>query len=75
MSLFQLILGIFFKLTSDAIDKDLKVPKVFSEENLELRLCDWSGSLMAMLVLGLFKIDSAAEEGGGKWGTIHFYGT
>lgn len=35
LSLFQLVLGVHFKLTLNAIDKSLGVSKVFLEEGLK----------------------------------------
>ena len=71
LSLFQRVLGVSSKLTPDAIDKGLEVPKIFLEEVLELRTCDRSGAFVAVLMLGPSEADGATEERGGKKGTIH----
>ena len=65
-SLFQLILEVLFKLALDAIDKGLRVPKVFFEESLQLRPCDQSGALVVALELSLSEADGAAKEDGSK---------
>ena len=70
-SLFQLILEVSSELTPDAIDKGLRVPKILSEEGLELWPRDQSGTFVIAFVLGPFEADGATEEGGGKRGTIH----
>ena len=36
LSFFQLVLGIFFKLAPNAIDKGLEVSRIFLEESLKL---------------------------------------
>ena len=68
---FQLVLGVPSKLTPDTINKGLGAPKVLSEEDFELWLCDESGAFVASLVLGSSEADGTMEEGGGKGGTIH----
>ena len=70
-SFFQLVLEVPSKFTSNPIDKDLRVPKVFLEEGLKLCPRDRSGAFMAALVLGPSKADGAAKEDGGKWDTIN----
>ena len=72
---FQLVLGVPSKLISNTIDKGLGVSKIFSEESLEIRPCDWSGAFVATLLLGPFEADGSTEEYGSKRGTIHPYGT
>ena len=74
LSLFQLVLGVLFKLAPDTIDKGLEVSKVFSKKVLELRPPNWSGAFMAALVLGQSEADGATEKSGGKGGTIHLRG-
>ena len=73
-NLFQLVLGITFKLTPNAINKSLTVSKVFLEEGFELWPYNRNGTLMAILMLGPSKADSTIEECGNKGDTIYFYG-
>ena len=70
-SLFQLVLGVFSKLASDAIDKSLRVSKYFLEEVFKLTPYDQSGAFVAALVLDPSKANGAAEKSDSKWGTIH----
>ena len=74
-SLFQLILGVPFKLAPDAINKSLRVSKVFLKESFKLRLRDWSDALMAMLVLGSSEANSATKKSDGKQSIIYPCGT
>ena len=71
LSFFQLVLAVSFKLIPDAINKGLKVSKVFLKENLEVRLCNQSGALMPLLMLGPSGIDTAIKKCGGKSSIIH----
>ena len=63
---FQLVLGVFFKLVLNAINKYLKVLEVFLEKGFEFWPRDWSNAFVAALVLGLSEIDGATKECGGK---------
>ena len=74
LDFFQLVLGILPKLTPDAINKSLGASKIFSEEGLEIWLCDESGAFVAALVLNLSEADGTTEEDDGKKGTIHLHG-
>ena len=69
-----MVLGVPSKLAPDAINKGLGVPKVFLEEDLELRPRNRSGAFVATLVLGPSEADGATKEGGGKGDTIHSCG-
>ena len=71
-SFFQLALGVSFKLTLDAINKSLKVPKVFLEEGFEVRPHDGSCAFMAMLMLSPSRADGATKIWGSKWDIIHY---
>ena len=70
-SLFQFILRFHSKLTLDAIDKNLEVPKVFLEKSFEVRPCDESIVFIAMLMLNSSKANSATMVRNGKIGIIH----
>ena len=59
---FQLILGVPPELTPDAVNEGLRASEVLLEEGLELWPRDWSGALVAALVLSLFEADGATEE-------------
>ena len=72
--LFQLVLGVPSKLTPDIVNKGLRIPEVLSEEGFELWPRDQSGALVAALVLSSSEADTATEEWGCKWGTIHLGG-
>ena len=72
---FQLVLGVPFKLTPDAINKGLGVSKIFLKEDLKLWPRDQNVALVAMLVLGQSNTDSATEQSSDKRGTIHTCGT
>lgn len=51
---FSLVLGVFFELAFDIINKTLEISKVFPEKDFELGLDNLSGVLVAALVLYLF---------------------
>ena len=70
-SFFQLVLEVPSKLTSDTINKGLGVSKILSKESFKLWPRDWSGAIVAVLVLGSSEVNGAAEEGGSKQGTIY----
>ena len=59
---FQLILGVLPKLTPDAVNEGLRASEVLMEEDLELWPRNWSGALVAALVLGPSEADGATEE-------------
>ena len=69
--LFQLVLGVRSKLTPDIINKGLRISKVFMEEGFKFWQRDWSGALVAVLVLSSSEAYSATEKWGCKWGTIY----
>ena len=71
LSLFQLVLGVLFKLTPDTINKSLRVFNVLSEKVLKLWPYDWGNVLVVALVLGPSDTNSVAKENGGIWGIIH----
>ena len=71
LSFFQLVLKVLSKLTPDAIDKGLGVPKVLSNEVFELRSRDRSGAFVTALALGLSEADGATEKNSGKGATIY----
>ena len=71
LGFFQLVLGVYLKLTPDTVNKSLRASEVFLEESLELWPCDRSGAFVAVLVLSSSEADGITEEGGGKKGTIH----
>ena len=74
-SFFQLVLEIPSELTSDAIDKRLRVPDIFLEKSLELWPRYRSGVFVVALMLGPSKVDGATGEDGGKQVMIHPGGT
>ena len=57
-----MVLKILHKLTLDVVDKDLRIFEVFSEKSFEVRLCNKSNTLVALLVLGLSEADNAMEK-------------
>ena len=61
LSFFLLILKVSFKLAPDAINKNLGVLKVFLERSFKFWLCNWSGALVAALLLGPSETDSATK--------------
>ena len=69
-----MVLGVFSKLTLDAINKGLGLPEVFLEKGLELWPCDWSSAFMVALVLDPSKTDSTTKKSGGKQGIIYLCG-
>ena len=62
LGFFQLILGIFSKLTLDIVNKSLGISEVFSKKDFEFRSCDQSGTLMTILILSLSKADGAMRK-------------
>ena len=73
LSFFQLVLRILSKLIPNTIDKGLGIFEVFLEKNLEVRLCDQSDTLMAVLLLGPFETNGITEKYGGKKCSIYLY--
>ena len=72
-SLFNLVLGVLFKLAPNAINKSLKLSKVFLEKDFKLWPCDWSKVFVTAFILGLSKADYATEKIGGKRSMIYLY--
>ena len=73
-NIFQFVLGVPSKLTLDAINKGLGVSEVFLEESFGIRLHDWSGAVMAVLVLGPSEANNITKKCGGKEGIIYSCG-
>ena len=69
-SLFQLVLRVFFQLSSDIINKSLRVPKVFFEKDFEVRLCNRNDAFMLALILSSSEADSVTEVCSYKRGII-----
>ena len=70
-NLFQLVLGVPSKLILDIVNEDLRILEIFLEKDFEFWLHDWSGALVAALVLSLSEVDGAMNKWGCKWGMIH----
>ena len=66
LNFFWLILRVSFKLTPNAINKNLEVFKVLLEEIFEIKLYDRSGNFVAVLMLSLSKPDDATKILGNK---------
>lgn len=56
------MLKVFSKLASDIINKSLRISKIFLEKDLELWPYKKSDVLIAVLMLGLSKVDSTTEK-------------
>ena len=65
-SLFQLVLEVPSKPTSNAINKALGVSKVFLEEVIKLRPHYQSGAFVAAFLLGPSEANGVAEENSDK---------
>lgn len=52
LKLFKLIIRVHPKLASDIIDKQLEILKIFFEGYFKLWLCNKSGVLVIVLILG-----------------------
>ena len=63
---FQLVLEVFPKFTSNIINKNLKISKVFLKWNFEVKLYNKNGVFMVVFILDLFDIDGAIEKWDGK---------
>lgn len=55
LSLFQLILGVFFKFTPDIIDRNLRIFEAFLKESCKIKLYNQNGTLVTTLILSLFE--------------------
>ena len=69
-----MVLGVPSKLSPDAINESLGVPKVSLEEDFKARLCNKSGVFMTVLMRSLSKADSAIKIWNNKQGTIYSSG-
>ena len=73
LGLFLVNIKIFFKLTLDTINKDLKTSKIFIKESFELKLYDRSGVFMVALMLSLFEVDGAMKKYSNKEDIVYLY--
>ena len=62
LGFFQLVLGVFSKLTPDIVDESLRILEVLSEKGFEFWPRDWNGALVAVLVLSPSETDNAMEK-------------
>lgn len=46
----------------DIINKGLQIPKIFLKKVFKFWLCNRSGALIAILILGLFEIDKIIKK-------------
>ena len=68
-------MGVFSDFISNIVNKNLGIPKVFLEKNLESWSHNWNDALVAVLIMSLSEADGTAKESGGKHGIIYFRDT
>ena len=61
LSLFQLILEVFFKLTLNAINKDMKVLKVLLQKGIKVKIYNRNGTFVATLILSSSDVNNATK--------------
>ena len=60
--LFYLEFRIFSKLSRNIIDKNLRIPKVFLEENFKVRQYNKSSIFVVILILGVSKANNTTKN-------------